>query len=215
MVTAITCMLNEVIIAKENLGCAVGCIRHNHAAEHLSDAGKAVFGADSSELQARLTSQCHMLRHATPDDVLTNLSEFAAQHPDQVEAINAELGYLTKRVDEIRYAEFARQSWPIGSGAGESAHKTVLQARMKRAGMRWHTDQVNPMLAMRNLYCSDRWHSDWPRIVVGLRQTALPPSAPTEIQPRLPPDFKLRPAVLWRNQPVGRAMSAPSPTQNF
>ncbi|HEV2124577.1 MAG TPA: hypothetical protein VGW38_17630, partial [Chloroflexota bacterium] len=33
----------------------------------------------------------------------------------------------------------------------------------------WAREQVNPMLALRNLVCSDRWQVDWPAVQAALR----------------------------------------------
>ena len=56
------------------------------------------------------------------------------------------------------------QGWPIGSGMAESANKSVVEARLKGAGMHWQRTHVDPMLALRNLVCNDRWSQEWPRI---------------------------------------------------
>ena len=63
-----------------------------------------------------------------------------------------------------KYASFRAQGYPIGSGSVESAHKLVVQSRMKQAGMRWGPSHVNAMLAMRNLACNDRWTEGWAAI---------------------------------------------------
>jgi hypothetical protein len=68
--------------------------------------------------------------------VLAALSELAAQYPLQADSLNATLGYLTHRREQINYADFQAAHWPIGSGAGEAAHKVVVEARLKQAGMR-------------------------------------------------------------------------------
>jgi hypothetical protein len=183
-----------------------------HAVEHLAGAGRGVWGEDLAALSTWLQPIRHTLRHGTPEAVLAQLADWAAAHPDHVVSIDAELAYFTKRQDQIAYAAFEQQGWPLGSGAGESAHKTVLQARMKRAGMSWAATNVNPMLALRNLTCSQRWRTDWDHIPERLRArasaTASAPAPAATTQ--LPANFKLRPAVSWRDQPVGRARFAPS-----
>ena len=54
----------------------------------------------------------------------------------------------------------------------ESANKLVVEARLKGAGMHWKRENVDPMLALRNIVCSDRWDHEWPKIVLRLRQQA-------------------------------------------
>ncbi len=48
-----------------------------------------------------------------------------------------------------------------GSGSVESAHKQVVQRRLKQAGMRWAPQHVNPILALRDLLCNGRWSEGW------------------------------------------------------
>ena len=54
----------------------------------------------------------------------------------------------------------------------ESANKLVVEARLKGAGMHWKRENVDPMLALRNIVCGDRWDQEWPQIVHRLRQQA-------------------------------------------
>ena len=46
----------------------------------------------------------------------------------------------------------------------ESANKLVVESRMKQAGMRWAPHNVDPMLALRNVACNDRWEEAWPQL---------------------------------------------------
>jgi hypothetical protein len=82
------------------------------------------------------------------------------------------LAYLEKRKQQMQYPRFQAQGWPIGSGIVESGNKLVVEARLKGAGMHWAEEQVNPMLALRNIICSDRWKEEWPKIETRLRQQA-------------------------------------------
>lgn len=175
---------------------AVRILDFYHATEHLATAGRAVFGEDTPQFQAWFERQRHELRDGDPDLVLQALGELALQHHQHVECINAVQGYLLKRRDLIDYAQFKAADWPIGSGAGEAAHKVVIQARMKRAGMRWRSTNVDAMAAMRNLVCNQRWHTDWP-IIRACRHPQRP--SPNSPKPsRLLSNFTLHPAPSWR-----------------
>jgi hypothetical protein len=46
----------------------------------------------------------------------------------------------------------------------ESANKLVVEDRLKGAGMHWTDGNVNPMLALRNVVCNDRWDTVWPQV---------------------------------------------------
>ncbi len=165
----------------------------------------AVFGEGTPEFTTWFEATRHQLRHDTPDAALATLADLGAAHPRHIEIINHAQAYFTKRLNMIHYVEFNAAHWPIGSGSGEAAHKVVIQSRMKRAGMRWHPDQVNPMVAIRNLICNDRWQSDWPLIVAARMLRPAQPRSPLKLPSRLPPSFQLRPVIPWRHQPIGKA----------
>lgn len=80
------------------------------------------------------------------------------------EAIATRLNYLKERQSMISYATFREQGYPIGSGSVESANKLVVESRMKGSGMRWSEEHVDPMLALRNAACSNRWRQVWKQI---------------------------------------------------
>jgi hypothetical protein len=142
-----------------------------HAAGYVSQIGQATFGADSPELARWLGAQLHELKHAGPGAVLPTLRDMLAEHP-QAEALElpGALAYLEKRQAQMDYPTFQARGWPIASGATESGNKLVVEARLKGAGMHWARAQVDPMLALRNVACNDRWDETWPQIAAQLRQ---------------------------------------------
>ncbi len=178
-----------------------------HAAEHLATAGGAAFGEGTPSFHAWFERQRRELKDGDPDKVLADLALLATDHSQQAVIINATQGYFTKRRAAICYAEFKKAGWPIGSGAGEAAHKVVIQSRMKRAGMRWHEVNVDRMAAIRNLFCNKRWQTDWPLIVAAhqYHPESTRPVTSSDKPSLLPTGFKLRPAIPWRNQPIGKA----------
>jgi hypothetical protein len=80
------------------------------------------------------------------------------------ETLTTCLNYLKARQPMMAYATFRDQGYPIGSGCVESANKLVVESRMKGSGMRWGEEHVDPMLALRNAACNDRWKQVWKQI---------------------------------------------------
>jgi hypothetical protein len=68
---------------------------------------------------------------------------------------------VRKRETQIQYPQYQQDGWPMGSGMVESAHKRVLQARLKGAGMQWARSNVNAMLALRMMIDNQRWEQEW------------------------------------------------------
>jgi hypothetical protein len=177
---------------------AVRILDWGHATEHLSAGAQAVLGAGTAETSEWLSVQLHELKHGDSDGVLSALRglrdsllvpaggqdggedhegvsggedafEVAAGREQDFKVVSQNLEYLEKRRDQIRYAEFIAAGLPIGSGIVESANKLVVEARLKGAGMHWEGGHVNPMVALRNVVCSDRWDEAWAAIAERLR----------------------------------------------
>jgi hypothetical protein len=65
--------------------------------------------------------------------------------------------YLENNKDKINYSKYEHNGWFVGSGAIESSNKTVVQLRLKQAGMRWSIDGANYIITLRCMYESNNW----------------------------------------------------------
>jgi hypothetical protein len=140
-----------------------------HAAEHISVIGSCLYGENTPETAAWLEKRLHTLKHSGPDELLTEIHDLQIKFPEKKEVVN-NLAYLEKRRKQIQYPQFQVQGWPIGSGMVESGNKLVVEFRLKGAGMHWAEKNANPMLAIRNILCNDRWKEEWPKIESRLRK---------------------------------------------
>jgi hypothetical protein len=139
---------------------AVRMLDFPHAAEHLA---KLLEAAEQAGLHfpPQMLKRClHILKHRGPSSLL-RLADRLPKELSEQDGIREHLGYLRKREAMMQYPHFRRQGWPIGSGMVESANKLVVEARLKGSGMHWERKNVNPMLALRNGVCSDRWSATW------------------------------------------------------
>jgi hypothetical protein len=207
-----------------------------HAAEHVNGIGEFLHGEHTPESHAWLKERLHRLKHEGPDELLLEFQQLQQQHP-QSQAISGDLTYLEKRKEQMQYPLFQAQGWPIGSGIVESGNKLVVAARLKGSGMHWAEEHVNPMLAIRNIICSDRWKEEWPKIEARLRQQSrqrrsnlhhsrivIPQASPSRMAPNLDPKFMQALATKidqqklpekpknnpWRNFKHGKALYQPS-----
>jgi hypothetical protein len=67
-------------------------------------------------------------------------------------------GYLNENKDRMGYGTCKKQGIEIGSGAIESAHRTIIQQRAKLSGQRWTMNGVQSILSLRAAYHSQRWN---------------------------------------------------------
>ena len=162
-----------------------------HVAERVSQIGKAVWGEESEQTKKWLGDQLHQLKHDGPSALLSEVVELRNQEP-ALEVLQKNQAYLEKRIDHMQYPRYHAQHLPIGSGAMESGNKVVVEARLKGAGMHWAIPHVNPMLTLRNIFCSERWQDGWLQITITLRQqehqrrTQLHQKHKNDSQQRLP-----------------------------
>jgi len=141
-----------------------------HAASYLSQVAQAAFGAGSREAAVWLDHWRPQLKTGDPREVLAAIRRLPMPTPEGVKVRAQALGYLTKRLAQIRYADFRAAGYPIGSGMVESGNKLVVEARLKGAGMHWERGNVNPMVALRGVFCGGRWDATWDRIWGRLRE---------------------------------------------
>ena len=176
-----------------------------HAAQPICQIGEAVLGADHASLRAWQTRKLHQLKHEGPRGVLASLATFAAAHLS-VPLVAENLAYLEKREAQMQYPAFQTEGWPIGSGIVESANKLVVEARLKGAGMHWSRMSVNPLLALRNAVCTDRWAEAWQQSAAQIGRNGI---KWREVQAKTEPQSTLAPAVQASPATVASEMAEP------
>lgn len=139
---------------------AVRILDFAHAAEYLTVIAQTPGGDGPLVTPARLAELRHAFKHDGPAAVLPLLRTLVATQPSNTELAGC-LAYLESREAQMDYPQFIADGWPIGSGMVESANKLVVEDRLKGAGMHWAEANVNPLLALRNAVCNDRWDESW------------------------------------------------------
>ena len=76
--------------------------------------------------------------------------------------------YYTDNIQRMHYDKYILLGYGIGSSAVESAHKQVVHARLRQAGMRWSKMGARSLLALRLLLLNDDW-----RLLDRMRMTSL------------------------------------------
>ena len=59
----------------------------------------------------------------------------------------------------MKYASFLKKGYLIGSGAIESAHRNVIQQRLKLSGQRWLMVGAQRIANLRAYQKSNRWEN--------------------------------------------------------
>jgi hypothetical protein len=137
-----------------------------HAADHLTELAKLLHSDDEEQRQALLTRWCHTMKHEGGQAIVEVLQAHPLPRKKAVQDQHAEvMAYFIKNLHRMDYPNYLANGWMIGSGAVESACKTVVGQRLKQAGMRWREYGTNAMCHLRALFKSEtgQWQAFWRR----------------------------------------------------
>jgi hypothetical protein len=127
-----------------------------HAVEKAWEFARSRYGEGSSQAARFAHRIADDLRAGRVDEVIARLAKLHPPEEDQ-ECLTSLIKYYTNNRSRMRYDEYLRLGYGIGSGAVESAHKQVVHARMRQAGMRWSEAGARRLLALRVLLLNGDW----------------------------------------------------------
>jgi hypothetical protein len=128
-----------------------------HAVEHAWWFARLRYGEDS-KLTARWVHRLAKdLRAGKVSLVIRRLKAMRPTSAEQRDELQTLIRYYCDNAHRMRYDEYLKRGYGIGSGAVESAHKQVVHARLRQAGMRWSELGAQRLLALRVLLLNDEW----------------------------------------------------------
>jgi hypothetical protein len=148
-------------VTDTNFPKAQQIIDWSHGSEHLWAVGNAVFGEATPEAAQWVKQRQTELWKGQGETVLTTLQALNLDQEKYPDLVRQAPGYFAERLEQMRYADFRKAGYPIGSGTVESAARNVVQPRMRRPGRGWANDKANAMLAALAEFHSGRLHSTW------------------------------------------------------
>jgi hypothetical protein len=111
--------------------------------------------------QAWLEEQKTRFKTGRNAEVLSTLQAHL-EPEDQVETpVRDAYRYISNRPGQFDYLAAIQAHLPIGSGEVESAHRYLIQKRLKLPGAWWRPDNAQAMLNLRSLRANQRWDSYW------------------------------------------------------
>jgi hypothetical protein len=110
-----------------------------------------------------LEEQKPALKNNQPESVIKALELYL--EADEIEKSHAPVRachrYLSNRSEPLDYQTAIDKGLPIGSGEIASAHRYVIQERLKRPGAWWKAVHANSMLALRVVRANQQWDDYW------------------------------------------------------
>lgn len=133
-----------------------------HVCEYLAAAARST-AMDLEQRNVWLEGCKKSLRESEIDTVITRLKSLAPElvGKEGTEALDIAIAYIEKRRHQLDYREAIRQELPIGSGEVESAHRHILQKRLKIPGAWWRLERAEEMAHLRAMRANQRWDDFW------------------------------------------------------
>jgi len=138
--------------ARDNFPGCVEIVDFYHAAEHLAEISRAWHGVDTPKQAQWLDERKADLLDGRHKRVMRSLRAWRPTDPEHVHLRRVNLAYFVRNKERMRYDAFRDRGLHIGSGVVESACKTLAQARLKQAGMRWTHDGAEAILQLRRMW---------------------------------------------------------------
>lgn len=128
-----------------------------HAKEHLCDFANAYF-SDISKKDEWIENQCKLLLNDNVEIVINNLKTLTIPKNQKTEKARQNLiSYYQENIKRMKYKTFKEKGLLIGSGAIESAHRHVLQNRLKLSGQRWTIKGLQQIANLRVANKNNLW----------------------------------------------------------
>jgi hypothetical protein len=134
---------------------AYAILDYFHVCEYLYAFADSCFGKDVRAKDDWCDTQKKLLLESKVEIVLDNIRNTPAKEKDKEKLLN----YYQKNISRMDYKRFKSIGCGIiGSGAIESAHRTVIQKRMKLSGQHWTRNGAVNMLRLRVVSMNKQWH---------------------------------------------------------
>jgi hypothetical protein len=136
---------------------AIQILDYFHLKENLYNFGKYAYGNDEKKYVPWAEGLLTQLREGKTETVVRGLECYAGKVCP--EGILNPYPYLKHNEKKVNYAKYKAEGLYIGSGAIESAIKTIVQRRCKQAGMQWNIGTLQTMVTLRTKWESGIWDS--------------------------------------------------------
>lgn len=137
---------------------AVQVLDFYHAKEHLCDFAELQF-PDEAERQQWRDAQAVLLLNDQVEQVIINLKNIQVKKKKIKKELKQLIQYYQSHQHRMLYKTFREKNILIGSGPIESAHRHVIQQRLKLSGQRWTIQGAQQVANLRTMHKSNKWQT--------------------------------------------------------
>lgn len=143
---------------------AVQILDYYHMVENVNIFAKYLHSNNEVKAKGWANQVIREVENGHIDEVLKELPDLKGEKlPANVPNLKV---YLENNKERTHYEQYKLKGYSVGSGAIESGNKSVIQQRMKQAGMRWSISGGQCIASLRAKYSSNQW--DKVREAIGL-----------------------------------------------
>jgi hypothetical protein len=139
---------------------AVGILDLFHVMERLWTAAHCFHAEGSDEAEEFVAERLRGLLEGRVGYVIGGLRQRLTKHQltgSRRKTLDSVITYLENNREHMRYDEYLKAGYPIGSGVAEGACRHLVKDRMEQTGMRWTVSGAQAMLHLRATYLNDQW----------------------------------------------------------
>jgi hypothetical protein len=151
-----------------------------HLMEYLKAAGKNYIDKKNpktdfnqreyeADLKAWLEAAVVKIKESQIQKVAEELRPFIEPAGYTEKPIRNFVTYVDNRPFQFDYKSAIKMGLPIGSGEIESAHKSLIQRRVKIPGAWWEIHNANHVIALRAMIANGHWENYWQDYAVNKR----------------------------------------------
>ena len=141
----------------DNFPGSIQILDYYHAVEKIETFARLYFKKEDQKV-LWMTNQKELLLNDQVLQVIKNVEEFRCRTEDQKKAKKTVISYYTEHEDRMMYKTFKKNGWLIGSGPIESAHRNLVQQRLKLSGQRWSKKGAQSIVNLRAYNLSKSWN---------------------------------------------------------
>ena len=132
-----------------------------HVRQHVSTLCKLLYPGNQNKVIEYRGRWWKDLDEGNVEKVVCEARRRLRARPDLREIAEAEIGYMDKNKERMRYGLFRAQGLFIGSGVVEAACGSIIGHRLKQSGMEWSLRGANAIISLRCVLKSARLDDYW------------------------------------------------------
>jgi len=148
-------------LAEQHFPGAIQIVDLYHARQHVASLGNLLYGFATKKAKQWIAQRRRQLDAGNIEKMIASMRRLRPQRVDIIEEVEKTIGYFRSNIRRMRYRQFKKEGYFIGSGVVEAGCKTILGQRLKQSGMHWTVAGANSIIALRCCQQSGRWEEFW------------------------------------------------------